>query len=144
MKGKYLLLISLLTLVTWASWEEPELHSYAKPVHIVQFYVANVQSQNQADDLRQQMTAVPGVTACAINPHTQCATVLYQEENISAAELGRILSVGGVFEVSRIRTSKTSPTAAASERQCPVPSKYVLALEQLRFALNLRRLFICL
>lgn len=131
-------LLCLAALVVWASWEEPNLHDYAKPVQVALLRVEGIRSPAQAQALEQQLGAVPGVAACTFNARTQVATLLYHAAEVSEAELTRIVSVGGTLPVQPLAVA----AAPASARQCPVPPGYLLALERVRFALNLRRLFV--
>ncbi|SNR44724.1 heavy-metal-associated domain-containing protein [Hymenobacter mucosus] len=139
-KGKRFLQASLLLLVLlliWGSWEEPALHQYVQPVTILQLQVEGLHTPAQVAT-SQQVAAVPGVAACVINAHTQVATVLFHEADVSEQEIERVLSVGGAFRVTRPITVAQAP----SGRQCPVPASYLETLDRIRFAFNLRRLFI--
>ncbi|MBC6988117.1 hypothetical protein [Hymenobacter sp. BT491] len=137
-RGKSLLVVVLLILLTWASWEDPSLHDYVEPVSILQLQIDGLRTPPQAVHLQQQMAAVPGVAACSINARTQLATLLYHAGTVSEAELLRVVSVGGVFAVAKLEPAPR----ANDRRQCPVPPGYTTALERIRFALNLRRLFV--
>lgn len=124
--------------VGWASWEDPSLHNYARPVRFLQVQVEGLAVPAEAATVQRQLAAVPGVAACVINSHTQVATVLYHEEDIAQADIERVLSVGGTFRITRPQLVHAAPT----DRQCPVPASYLETLGRIRFALNLRRLFI--
>lgn len=128
----------LVLLLVWASWDEPSLHNYARPVRFLQVQVDGLAAPAEAATVQRQVAAVPGVAACVINSNTQTATVLFHEEDISEADIERVLSVGGTFRITRPQLAPAAPTG----RQCPVPPGYLDALDKIRFALNLRRLFI--
>jgi beta-phosphoglucomutase-like phosphatase (HAD superfamily) len=140
-KGKRIgqvLLVMLGLLVIWGSWEEPNLHNYARPVTMMQRQGEGFQNPAQSATAQQQIAAMPGVAACVINTHTQVATVLYREADVSEQEIERVLSVGGTFKLVRPIMVAPKPTG----RECPVPASYLETLERIRFAFNLRRLFI--
>ncbi|MBX0291179.1 heavy-metal-associated domain-containing protein [Hymenobacter sp. HSC-4F20] len=122
----------------WASWEDPSLHNYARPVRFLQVQVEGLAVPAEAATVQRQLAAVPGVAACVINSRTQVATVLFHEEDIAEADIERVLSVGGTFRITRPQLAP----AASTGRQCPVPASYLETLDRIRFALNLRRLFI--
>lgn len=83
---------------------------------------------------------LPGVTACAFSARSQCLTVARKPDQISADALCQELARQSATPLAILPPATLSPAAAS--RQCPVPAGYVLALERLRFALNLRRFFI--
>ncbi|WP_188556063.1 heavy-metal-associated domain-containing protein [Hymenobacter glacieicola] len=105
---------------------------------VLQLRVEGLNTPAQVATSQQQVAAVPGVAACVINPNTQVATVLFHEDDVSEPEIERVLSVGGTFRVNRPVMVASAPTG----RECPVPASYLETLDQIRFAFNLRRLFI--
>ncbi|SNC75540.1 hypothetical protein SAMN06265337_2925 [Hymenobacter gelipurpurascens] len=140
-KGKRIIRVSLVVLcvlLLWGSWENPNLHEYARPVTMLQLQVEGLQDPKQSATAQQQVAAMEGVAACVINVKTQVATVLFHEADISEQDIERVLSVGGTFKVTRPVMVARVPTG----RGCPVPASYLEMLERIRFAFNLRRLFI--
>ncbi|UOQ78465.1 heavy-metal-associated domain-containing protein [Hymenobacter sp. 5516J-16] len=105
---------------------------------MLQLQVEGLHTPAQVATSQQQVAAVPGVAACVINANTQVATVLFHEDDVSEREIERVLSVGGTFPVNRPVMVAAAPTG----RECPVPASYLETLDQIRFAFNLRRLFI--
>jgi hypothetical protein len=105
---------------------------------MMQRQVEGFQNPAQSATAQQQVAAMPGVAACVINIHTQVATVLFHEADVSELDIERVLSVGGTFKVNRPLVVASAPTG----RECPVPASYLETLERIRFAFNLRRLFI--
>ncbi|GAB2960918.1 hypothetical protein GCM10027048_31070 [Hymenobacter coalescens] len=120
-------------MLTWGSWEEPSLHEYAPPVEFVTLNAPGLQPGPASQQLQARATALPGVTACAVRPDKQLLTVAYNPDRLSAEQLSRALG-----NLHPLPVPPPDPTV----RQCPVPPGYVLALERLRFALNLRRLYV--
>jgi hypothetical protein len=123
---------ALALLVGWASWDEPNLPGHAA---LMRLHVSGLRSRMQVQAARQQVAAVQ---ACVIDPQSHVATVLYREADVSGAEIERVLSVGGTFRVTHL-----APVAyAPADQQGWLPARYRQALECIRFALNLRRLFV--
>ncbi|GAA4383933.1 hypothetical protein [Hymenobacter koreensis] len=120
-------------LFTWSSWEEPSLHEYAPPTEFITLSAPALQEGPAAVQLQARAQALPGVTACALRPQKQLLTVAYNPERLSAAELCR--------ELGNLRPLPVAAPDPAG-RQCPVPPGYVQAMERVRFALNLRRLYV--
>ena len=126
--------LAVAALLIWASWEAPARHLYAPALQVLLVEVEGVRTPTQARHLEQQLRAVAGVSACTINSQTGLTTVRYNEDTVPEAEVRRVLSVGGLF-----RLRAPARVAPGTERQAP-PGR-VPALERLRFALNLRRLW---
>ena len=122
--------LGVIALLTWSSWRAPNLHEYAPPREFVTLATQGLRPGAATEQLRAQALALPGVAACAIRPAAQLLTLAYDPRCQSPAQLCRRLAL------------RPLPAAPADARQCPVPAGYVLALEHLRFALNLRRLFV--
>ncbi|PJJ48519.1 hypothetical protein [Hymenobacter chitinivorans] len=126
--------LAVLALLVWSSWTEPSLHEYAPTTEFITLSAPSLHPGPAAQQLQARAQALPGVTACALRPDKQLLTLAYHPDEVTADEVRRRLGL--------------RPLAVAapdpSERQCPVPAGYVLALERVRFALNLRRLFVSL
>ena len=123
---------AVLALFTWSSWQEPSLHEYAPPTTFVTLSAPALRPGPESARLRAQITALPGITACALRPDKQLLTLAYNPELLSPAQLYARLGL------RPLPVAPPDPTV----RQCPVPAGYVLVAERLRFALNLRRLFV--
>ncbi|TGE21152.1 hypothetical protein [Hymenobacter metallicola] len=122
----------LVAVLVWSSWEEPSLHDYAPPTEFLTLAAPTLQPGPAAKQLQARAAALPGVTACALRADKQLLTLAFNPEQLTAEEVCRRLAL------------KPLPLAAPAPnaRQCPVPAGYIVALERLRFALNLRRLFV--
>jgi len=94
-------LLLLVLLVAWLSWNKFYFGTEARPAQVIQLQVAGLEDPKQAATVQQQLSSLPGVVACEIDTNTQQATVHFHEEDITAAEIERILTVGGVFKVTR-------------------------------------------
>ena len=129
----WLPLLALAGLLAWGSWQAPNLHEYATPNAFALLDAPGLTAGPAAERLQAQAMALPGVSACAVRPAKQLLTIAYDPGRLSEAELCERL--GGLHP---LLVPPPDPTA----RQCPVPPGYVLALEKLRFAFNLQRLFI--
>ena len=123
---------AVLALFAWSSWQEPSLHEYAPPTTFITLSAPALRPGPEAARLQTQLAALPGVTACALRPDKQLLTLAYNPDKLSAEQLCARLG---------LRPLPVAPPDPAV-RQCPVPAGYVLVAERLRFALNLRRLFV--
>jgi len=127
--GASLVLVSLLT---WSSWQAPALSSYARPSQYVVLEAPYLRAGPDSARLQARVAALPGINACAIRPAKQLLVVAYNPDSLSQEQLCQRLGV----------KAQPTPLPNPTARQCPVPAGYVLALEKIRFSLNLRRLFV--
>jgi hypothetical protein len=127
---------SAAALLLWANWQEPNLHDYPAPIGVAALQVAGLQPGPQAVALHDQLVRLPGVTACTISADAHSLAFTYQPSVVTPAQVQQ--QVARSYRVQ----SYVAPATPALGPQCPVPLRYVTALEQLRFTLNLRRLFI--
>ncbi|WP_019948255.1 hypothetical protein [Hymenobacter aerophilus] len=127
-------LVLLLLLVVWGSWQEPSLHEFTPVTEFITLEAPGLQPGPAAEQLQARAMALPGVTACALRPEKQLLTLAYQPAELSAEQLQQLLALRPL--------PQPALSAAAEARQCPVPPGYVHALERVRFAFNLRRLFV--
>lgn len=126
------LLLAAAGLLTWGSWYDPALSNYARPATFVIFDAPDLQPGADSVRLQAHIAAWPGVTACAIRPARQLLVVAYNPDSLSEQQLSQRLGL----------VAQPPPPPSSDARQCPVPAGYVQALEQLRFACNLRRLWV--
>ena len=132
-------LVGPLAVLAWANWEAPSLHSFAAPIALVAWRVPHLPTGPAAAALRAHLAAQPGVSACALSAATATVSFVYRPGQATEAGLRRSLAQAGPWVP---RALPGAPAAVPTGRQCPVPAGYVLALERLRFALNLRRFFV--
>ena len=125
-----------LALLTWGSWNEPNLHDYPAPIQVGMWQVADVQPGPAAIDLHDQLLQLPGITACTVSADAHSVAYTYHPDETTPATVQAALAPG--FQLRAYQ----APAVAATGPQCPVPAGYVLALERIRFAFNLRRLFV--
>lgn len=129
-------LVGALGLLGWANWNEPNLHDYPAPVTVAALQLTEPLTVAQAAALRTRVTETPGVTACTVSADGRAAVFTYRPAEASPAEVAaRLANEYAVREYHAPALPDTGP-------QCPVPQQYVSALEQLRFALNVRRFFV--
>jgi hypothetical protein len=133
-RGWKILALLVVGLLVWGSWSEPNLHEFAPTTEFITLNAPALRPGPAAQQLQARAQALPGVTACALRPDKQLLTLAYHPDQLTAEELCQQLGLQPL--------PMAAPDPAA--RQCPVPAGYVLALERIRFALNLRRLFISL
>lgn len=134
--GGRLALGGLALLLLWSNWQEPNLHDYPTPVTVGALQVAGVQPGPQAAVLHTRLLQLPGITACTVSADAHAVAYTYHPDEITPAQVQQ--QVASAFQVREYH----APAGAAVGPQCPVPTGYFVALERLRFALNLRRLFI--
>ena len=133
MRGAALLALSLLT---WGSWNEPNLHDYPAPVQVSVLQVADLQPGPAAIELRSQLLQLPGITACTVSADAHSVVYTYCSNETTPLAVQAALTPAFRLQPYQV------PAAATSGPQCPMPAGYVVALERLRFAFNLRRLFV--
>ena len=126
-------------LLLWANWQAPALHGYARPVTVAVLRIEGLRSGSEALALERQITAVPGVTACSIQQPAGKANLVYHPDETSVAAIQAAFARYGIPHPTQLHYS---PPVPAPGTGCPVPSTYVVALDQLRFALNIRRFWI--
>lgn len=135
---KLFMIAGLVSVLFWANWQPPALHSFVPSVEFVTFQTEA--SPAQGTQLQTLAAALPGVTAAAFNPRSGCLTVARRPDQLPLTRLcGQLAHLNG-YSIRVLPPATLSPAVAA--RQCPVPTGYVLALEQLRFALSVRRFFV--
>lgn len=128
---------SAAALLLWANWQEPNLHDYPTPVTVGAMRVAGVQPGPQAEALHTRLLQLPGITACTVSADAHAVAYTYHPDEITPAQVQQQVA-SAAFRVQEYH----APAAAVVGPQCPVPTGYIVALERLRFALNLRRIFI--
>jgi hypothetical protein len=124
----------LVALFVWSSWEEPSLHEYTTQTEFITLNAPGLQPGPAAERLQARIAALPGITAVALRADKQLLTLGYNPEELTQEQLCQTLALRPL----------PVPAPDPTVRQCPVPAGYVLALERVRFALNLRRLFVSL
>ncbi|TPG65970.1 hypothetical protein [Hymenobacter nivis] len=132
-------LVGPLAVLAWANWEAPALHSFAAPIALVAWQVPHLPTGPAAEALRARLAAQPGVSACALSAATGTVSVVYRPGEATEAGLRQALAQAGPWVPQAL---PEAPAAAPTGRACPVPAGYVLALERVRFALNVRRFFV--
>ncbi|SDY19637.1 hypothetical protein [Hymenobacter psychrophilus] len=133
-KAKLAGALVLLTLIGWGSWQEPSLHEFTPTTEFITLAAPGLQPGAAARQLQARALALPGVTACALRPEKHLLTLAYHSAELSAEELQQRLALSPL--------PQSEATAAEAARQCPVPPSYLQAIERVRFAFNLRRLFV--
>ena len=125
---------SVVSVLTWSNWQEPNLHDYPEPIS-----VAVVQLSGPAlnvEGLHRLVTHVSGITACTISADVRSMAFTYHPNEVTPEQVQQQLPAAWHAQLYQ------APPALITGPQCPVPQGYVVALERLRFALNLRRLFV--
>lgn len=123
-------------LLTWANWDAPDMHHFVQPAETAIWQLAPLGSAADAESLRVQLAAQPGVSACAVSPRTNCVALVYHPEAVTVEALYRAVSQAGAKVITDPPVS-----AAPAVRQCPVPPGAFVVVDQIRFALNVRRFF---
>ena len=126
----------LVGLLLWANWQEPNLHDYSTPASVSALRLEGVQPGAQAAALHARLLRVPGITACTVSADAHALAFTYYPDVITPAHVRQLIAR------SYQAQEYVAPATPVVGPQCPVPQGYIVALEKLRFALNLRRLFI--
>jgi hypothetical protein len=132
------LLVLPAALVTWASSSAPEMHHFVRPVATTVWQLAPLPDAASAQALQTRLASEPGVSACAVSARTNCVAFVYHPQEATPTALYEAVSRNG----ARVLEAPLPASAAPAGRQCPVPPGYFQFVDDLRFALNLRRLFV--
>ncbi|TDN39364.1 hypothetical protein A8B98_19145 [Hymenobacter sp. UV11] len=115
------------------------MHHFVRPVEITIWQLAPLGGDSAAAySLQRRLATEPGVSACAVSPRTSCVAFVYHPEQTTLAALYQAVGHYG----ARIIDNPPANTAQSAIRQCPVPVSYLAWLDQVRFALNVRRFFV--
>lgn len=115
------------------------MHHFVRPVEITIWQLAPLGGDAVAAySLQRQLATEAGVSACAVSPRTNCVAFVYHPEQTTPAALYQAVGHYG----ARIIDNPPASTVTPAIRQCPVPASYLAWLDQVRFALNVRRFFI--
>ena len=129
-------LVFPVAVLVWANWQAPEMHHYVHPADSVIWQLAPLESPEAAHALEAQLTTQPGVAACSVSPRTNCIALVYHPDEATPDALYQAIGQSG------FRVITSPPARPSAARQCPMPAGYFLFLDRVRFALNLRRLFV--
>ncbi len=113
------------------------MHHYVRPVEMTVWQLAPLASPAAAQTLATQLATEPGVSACAVSPRTYCVAFVYHPGEANLQGLYQAIGRHGAHVVAN-----PPVRAAPAVRQCPVPTGYIQLLDEVRFALNLRRFFV--
>ncbi|MGI4821369.1 MAG: hypothetical protein ACRYFV_09175 [Janthinobacterium lividum] len=130
--------LPVVAILLWANWEAPEMHHFVRPVEMIVWQLAPLATPAAAQNLATQLATEPGVSACAVSPRTHCVAFVYHPAEVSPEALYEAVEHRGGRVLDHPLTNAPKPAL----RQCPVPTGYLLLLDQMRFALNLRRFFV--
>lgn len=122
------------SLLTWASWQEPSLHDYPQPISVAAVRLAGPGTALAA--MHDQVVRLPGITACTVNADARSLAFTYHPDEVTPAQVCQQLPAAWHAQLYQ------APMQLVAGPQCPVPQGYLVALDRLRFALNLRRLFV--
>ena len=126
-------LLGLTSMLAWASWQEPNLHDYPPPISVAALRLA---SPGTVPAMHDQLVALPGITACTVSPDAHSLAFTYRPDEVTPAQVCQQLPAAWHAQLYE------APAQTVPGPQCPVPQGYIVAIERLRFALNLRRLFV--
>ncbi len=123
-----------LAFVVYANLEPAPMHAYVKPISMTILKVDGLKKQAYANEIRQQVSKVTGVTACSANPTSELVSITFDPDQISAASLSQLV---------RNLTQKPVHNASfegveSSGSQCPVPLSYIMAFERVKHAFCFR------
>lgn len=126
----------LAALLLWANWQEPNLHDYPAPVSVGALRLAGVQPGAQAAALHARLLQIPGITSCTLSADAHALAFTYQPDVVTPAQVRQLVARSGQAQ------EYVAPATPVVGPQCPIPQGYIVALERLRFALNMRRFFV--
>lgn len=136
---KYLALTLLIGLLVWANWQQPSLHQYLLPMQLLSLQVPAHITTEDSLKLAESLSNIKGVTAATINKNQSILIVSYHPQQIQS-ELIQSQILEDTQLVTKSLALQSNATVAGAG--CPIPHSYILAIEKVRFWLNIRRLFI--
>lgn len=136
--ARYSWAVPVVALLLWANWEAPAMHHYARPVEVAVWQLAPLANPSVAQTLATQLATEPGVSACSVSPRTNCVAFVYHPGEATLPALYAAVWRRGAQVIDNPPPSLADPAI----RQCPVPTSYLALLDEIRFALNLRRFFV--
>lgn len=128
----YSLLGLLVAFIVYANWEEPPLHARVKPIAMTILSVDNLNSANQAELIREQISQLEGVTACAANTDSKLVSITYHADEIDEQTLREQVAGEAKNKVEK------AFFPAVSGPECPVPHSYFMAFEKMKYAFCFR------
>ena len=115
------------------------MHHFVRPVEITIWQLAPLGNDSaRAYTLQRHLATEAGVSACAVSPRTNCVAFVYHPEQTTLTALYQAVSHYG----ARVIDNPPASTITPAIRQCPVPGSYLVWLDRVRFALNVRRFFV--
>lgn len=120
--------------VVYANLEPAPMHAYVKPISMTILKVDGFTSENQAVDIRTQVSKAMGVTACSANPASQLVSITFDPDQTSADNLSKFVGNLTQQPVQNASFEGIEPSGP----QCPVPLSYIIAFEQVKYAFSFR------
>lgn len=120
--------------VVYANLEPAPMHAYVKPISMTILKMDGLKSEEQAADLRTQVSKATGVTACSANPSSQLVSITFDPDQTSANYLSNFVEKVTQQPVQNASFEGIEPSGP----QCPVPLSYILAFERMKYAVCFR------
>jgi copper chaperone CopZ len=120
--------------VVYANLEPAPMHAYVKPISMTILKIDGLETQAQANDIRQHVSKVTGVTACSANPTSKLVSITFDPDETSASSLSKF--VGNLTQQPVQNASFEG--VESSGPQCPVPLSYIMAFERVKYAFCFR------
>lgn len=137
-KGIGIIFITLfIAFFVYSNWEEPPMHTYVRPVRLVVYEIKKLPNDSAATQLQHQLETTQGVTAAVVNRAGGLASISFHEDEVSETALKTILSGQGNYPLNIPPRSNVED----NRPQCPIPHEYILAFENLKWSLNLRKYY---
>lgn len=123
-----------LTFVVYANLTPAPMHARVKPISMTILKVDGLDTDKEANVIRNRVSKTSGVTACSANTASKIVSITFDPDQTSATTLSKL--VGNLTGKTVENASFDSIEAAGP--QCPVPLSYIIAFERVKYAFCFR------
>lgn len=120
--------------VVYANLEPAPMHAYVKPISMTILKIDGLETQAQANDIRQHVSEVAGVTACSANITSKLVSITFDPDQTTAASLSKFV---GKLTQQPVQNASFEGVESSGP-QCPVPLSYIMAFERVKYAFCFR------
>lgn len=118
MTSGVLLLLLLISVFTWANWEEPSPGMRATVVDFVQYDLAKVSNDYKISEIQSLLRKQPGVNGVTYNANSKLLVVAYAVDKTDRGDFERVIKQRSGYLLREKVFVKSGP-------QCPIDVAYI-------------------